>query len=283
MGTLDGSPSTSPAYPGTPEHQRLLRAITDHYAEDARVRAVVVFGSLGRGTWDAYSDLDLDVVLADGVRIDVFDEVRLLCQSLGEPPVVILPDRDDAADVVLASLLLFSIRYHPLHATSPNIVDSLVVLAGTLDAGAIIAAGLANRTGRPDLSKLLGACVRQAVLTDAQLHRRAFWFAYSSLAATRERLLVLFARCHDAVRPYHTLEAADATVKARFGRTLPGGTLSSVQQAFLGLLHLLDHDLEVLSAGRARLTDEQRRVLARIRRRQARLDLKLEHEPGTPV
>ena len=64
------------AYPGTPRHQALLRAIVSHYKDDPRVRAVVVFGSLGRGDWDALSDLDLDVVLADGVPVDVAQEIE---------------------------------------------------------------------------------------------------------------------------------------------------------------------------------------------------------------
>ena len=275
MGSFDRDPSPPPDYPGTLEHQRLLRAVSSHYGEDERILAVAVFGSLGRGTWDAYSDLDLDAVIADGVALDPLTEVRALCRALGEEPAVVMPDRADAADVVLASLLQFSIRYHPLNATSPNIVDSLVVLTGRLDASAIIAAGRANRAAPPpDISELLGACVRMAVLTDAQLHRRKLWFAYSSLHATRERLLALVARCHGNLRPYHALEAADDRTRARFSPTLPGGrTLPSVQQAFIRLLHLLEYHLEDLSAGRARLTAAHRDVLTTLRVRQATLDL----------
>ena len=54
--------NTSPLLPGTRAHQALLRSIVDAYAADERVLAVGVLGSLGRGTWDEWSDLDLDVV-----------------------------------------------------------------------------------------------------------------------------------------------------------------------------------------------------------------------------
>jgi len=47
-------------YPGTPQHQTLLHSIVSYYENDPRILAVVIFGSLGRGTWDCYSDLDLD-------------------------------------------------------------------------------------------------------------------------------------------------------------------------------------------------------------------------------
>jgi predicted nucleotidyltransferase len=253
----------------------LLRAIVEQYADDERIRAVAVFGSLGRGTWDAYSDLDLDVVTVDGLTLDVLAEVRRLCEAIGQEPVVLLPYGEDAADVVLTSLMELSIRYHPLRTTKPNIVDSLRVLGGQLDQATIVAAGLANE-GRQQrtVADVLGACVRHAVTTDAKLHRRAFWLAYLVLHELREEVFRLFAITHGGSRPYHAIDAgADEALRARFGATLPRPDLLSLQRAFLVLLDLLEHDLDTLSGGRARLTEGQQGVLAQLRARQARLDL----------
>ena len=128
--------TSEPSYPGTPAHQAMLRAIAQRYTRDARIRSVLVFGSLGRGNWDAYSDLDLDVVIADGLNLDVLGEVRALCEALaatGEHAALIVPRGDDAADVVFESLAHLSIRYHPLATTSPNIIDSLLPLAVPLE------------------------------------------------------------------------------------------------------------------------------------------------------
>jgi predicted nucleotidyltransferase len=264
-----------PTYPGGPEHQRLLQAIAEYYADDNRVLAVIVFGSVGRGTWDEYSDLDLDVVVADAVKLDVPGEVRRLCDGLGQVPVVIVPDRDDAADVVLASLMEFSIRYHPLRSTNANIVESMVVLTGRLDHAEIAAAGLKNR--RPhaaSFADLLGACIRQAVTLDAKLHRRKFWLAYLVLYEARDRLLRLVAASRGAQRPYHLVDAiSDQSLRVRLGRTLPHDDLPSLQEAFIALLDVLDHDLEALTAGQARLTHAQRQILAQLRARQANLNL----------
>src|SRR5688572_3246649 len=259
---LDDGLVESTKYPGTPDHQALLRAIAEQYADDERVLAVSVFGSLGRGTWDEYSDLDLDVVTVDGLTLDVPEEVRRLCANIGQEPVVVVPDRDDAADVVLASLMELSIRYHPLQSTSPNIVDSLVVLAGPLDHATIVAAGLANQKTRPpEVMDLVGPCVRQAVNVDASLHRRTFWRGFLVLHQAREELLRLFANSHGTARPYHGFEAvADEALQVRLGATLPGYDLASLQRAFLALLDLLEHDLAAFSAGQAGLTEAQRRV-----------------------
>lgn len=46
------------------------------YAEDERIRAVVVFGSVGAGTWHELSDVDLDVVTEDDVEVDPGGQIR---------------------------------------------------------------------------------------------------------------------------------------------------------------------------------------------------------------
>jgi hypothetical protein len=60
----------------------VLRAIVNYYAPDSRILAVVVFGALGLGTWDRYSDLDLDIILADGVSVAARGDAEALCRSL---------------------------------------------------------------------------------------------------------------------------------------------------------------------------------------------------------
>ncbi len=177
-------PHTHRHYPGTPQHQAILRAIVDHYENDPRILAVAVFGSLGRGNWDEYSDIDLDVVIADQVSLDVIEELTRLClafEPLGEHLAVIVPDGVDAGDVVFESLLQISVRYHPLATTHPNIVDSLQVLTGRIDHGVIAAAGTANRRPRESLEQALGGCVRYAAVADIDLQRHRLWEAVEVL------------------------------------------------------------------------------------------------------
>ena len=268
-----------PEYPGTAQHQALLRAVVAHYAGDQRVRAVAVFGSLGRGTWDRFSDLDLDVVIADDVAIDPTQEAGVLCASfaaIGERAALIVPGAlADAADVVLASLLEISVRYHPLATTSPNIVDSLHVLVGPLDAETIVAAGLANRQADDSgavLASLLDRCLRYAVGADVALQRRQLWATVESLHRMRGLAMELFARSRGEARPYHVFQAeADPTLQAALGATLPGYGLDSARAALARFLDLLEHDLGALTAGQLQFTDAQREVLERIRARQAEL------------
>jgi len=100
-------------YPGTAQHQALQAALVDFYADDPRVLCVAVFGSLGRGDWRPDSDLDLDVVVGDGVHIEIEPELRRLGSAfawIGERAALIIPLRVDSGDMVLESLMQLSIR-----------------------------------------------------------------------------------------------------------------------------------------------------------------------------
>jgi hypothetical protein len=260
---------------GTPRHQALLAAVVAHYAGDLRMLAVSLFGSLARGTWDSYSDLDLDIVVADGVSVQPLHELERLCAafaSIGERAALIVPSGPDSGDVVLASLLELSVRYHPLATTSPNIVDSLRVLTGRLDAAVIAAAGAANR--RLDhvvpLAQLLDACLRYAVGVDVALRRGRLWSAIEQLHRMRGLLIEIFARARGAGRPLRTFEAdADHMLQARLGATLPQYDPASLRTALAALLDLIERDLAALSAGQIQLVERQREVMRAVRGRQA--------------
>lgn len=269
----------SAPYPGTPQHQALLRVVVDHYREDARVLAVAVFGSLGRGDWDRYSDIDLDVVITDGTRLDPLHELRRVgdaFQTIGEKVAVIIPDDDDAGDLLLESLMQLSIRYHPLAHTSPNILDSLHLLSGRLTAAAIVAAGVANpRAVHPPLAQLVDQCVRYAAVVQTCLLRERRWLTLELLHRMRGLLLEIFSRTHGGARAHQTFEReADARLQARLGATLPQYDLPSLQQALERLLMLLEDDLESLSNGQVALTHSHQTVIRHIRQgdpaRQAR-------------
>lgn len=263
-------------YPGTHRHRKLLRAIVSWYADDLRVLAVCVSGSLGRGTWDEYSDLDLDIVTAFGVKIDVIQELRRLCDSfasIGEKAALIIPDGDEAGDVVLESLMELSIRYHPLHLTSPNILDSLEVLSGRIEPAMVRAAGLANRQKEePALELLVDRTVRYAVEADAALCRGRRWAATELLHRMRGLLMELFARARERGRGHQVFDAqADEALQRRLGATLPQYDLASARKALTQILDIVERDLGLLTNGRVRLADPHKTVLRRVRVRQASL------------
>jgi predicted nucleotidyltransferase len=146
---------------GTPAQRALLGSIVAAYAGDQRVLAVGILGSLARGTGDAWSDLDLDLVLADGVVLDAVAEARALCQHLGLTETLVVSSRPGEVDVVLPSLEQFSIRYHPLGTTNAHIVDDLKILSGRLD-----------RAGAPDGADRIGGAALRAQRRDGRAARQ---------------------------------------------------------------------------------------------------------------
>jgi len=258
--------------PGTLQHQRILRAIISYYEDDPRILAIAVFGSLGRGNWDRYSDLDLDVVVADEIEIDVEAELIQLGASLAsvdEQIALLIPDEDDA-DVVFRSLMELSVRYHPLRNTSPNIVDSIVLLLGRIDRSNIEAAGRANQKleGEP-LGRELDRCIRYALEVDSALHRRYLWSAIELLHYMRHSIMELFTYSHHGQRPYQFFQKeADQKMQVRLGGTLPQYDFKTAQKALVQFMDILVNDLDPLTEGLVPLTKVHLELLTAIRSRQ---------------
>ncbi len=260
------------ALTGTSSHQAVLTVLAAHYAPDSRMLAFSLFGSLARGNWDEYSDLDLDVVLRDDVVIDAQQEAKRLgpvLETVGERIALILPRGEGSIDLVLLPLLEISIRYHTLATTSPNIVESVEVLAGPLTTEQVRAAGIANReSDETSPVELLDACVRYALETDISLRRGELWLAAELLHRTRGLLMEMFAQAHGGARPVQTFDAlADLALQTRLGATLPTFDLPSARRAHHAMLGLLERDIPTFSNGHIRPTTQQREVLCAIRDR----------------
>jgi len=262
--------------PGTVQHQRILHSITSYYENDPRILAITVFGSLGRGNWDCYSDLDLDVVVADEIKIDVEAELIQLGTSLASinEQIALLISDDDDADVVFKSLMELSIRYHPLTNTSPNIIDSMVLLLGRIDLSAIEAAGLANRKldDKP-LSRELDRCIRYALEVDSALHRGYLWSAIELLQYMRHSIMELFTYSHHGKRPYQFFQKeADKKMQVRLGGTLPRYDLKTAQESLSQFMDILINDLDELTDGQVQFTRAHSELLTTIRSRQNGLE-----------
>lgn len=277
--------NTLQSYPGTPQHQKLLQAIVSHYANDPRVLAIIVFGSLGRGNWDTYSDLDLDIVIDDDVQINVPQELEHLlhsCSDIHETVALILSQGKELADVVFASLLELSIRYHTLMSTSPNIVESMRMLWGQIDEAAIKAAGTANHQAKaisPD--QLLNMCIRYALETDIALQRRQLWVAIELLQRIRGHLMELFGQSRENPRPLYAFQKeAGPALHQLLGSAMPRYDPLSIQNALLSLLDILEHHLEQFSGGQTQLATAQWNIIHQVRERQRNLNLDSRNESG---
>jgi predicted nucleotidyltransferase len=258
------------SYPGTPQHQAILQAIVAHYEKDPRILAIVLFGSLVRGNWDSYSDIDCDIVVANDVHIDALHELRSLGNALanvGEEIAFIIPDHDDAGDIQLCSLMQISIRYHPLANTSPAIVRNMMVLTGKLDHAAIASAGEANRHSAPsELTEVIDVLIRYAVVASICIQRKQVWTTLEVLQRMRTILMNLFARTHGGERGYQFFDNnAPQDLHEQLAATLSLGDAVSLRACLARLLDIVEDNLSSVADSNVRLTDAHRLVLRGVR------------------
>ena len=168
---------------------------------------------------------------------------------------------------MLNSLGELSIRYHHLTTTSPNIVESLQLLVGSIALETIKAAGRANQGSRPagsshDVDRFL----RWAAEVNICIRRGQFWPAVRLLQLMQETLINIFANSGQYLRAYPAFEAyADNTLKTKMDKTFPRYNLESIQEGSMGLLGIVEDDLGKLSHGQLHLTDAQRAVIGKVR------------------
>lgn len=256
-------------WPGSPTHQRLLRRMTAYHARQPWALAFIVFGSVARGNWDEWSDLDLDVVIADDVEVDHVAEIGRLCAAIGERPALVAPRRGDDGEVILDSLAEFSIRYHPLRATSPNIIASMRLLWSRIAEEQIRAAGLANAhpTNLP-IAAEVALAVRATLGGATALKRGRRWSALAALEEVRDRLMTLYALSTGAERPLKDFErTAPDALQAELARALATWEEASIRAALLAACDLLTTRLDAFTGGQAALTAGERAILAATRAR----------------
>ncbi len=75
-----------------PRLHQVLETAERHFRADDRCLGLYLFGSSGRGTDDAYSDLDLAVVVRDDAYEAIKREFRATCEGIWGPIQVWLPE-----------------------------------------------------------------------------------------------------------------------------------------------------------------------------------------------
>jgi len=254
--------------PGTLLQQQMLQSILDYYAEDARIAAILLFGSLGRGNWDAYSDLDIDIIVNDNVSIDAHRELTNLCASIKRQhrlEALIIADAEEG-DVVLSNLLEFSIRYHMLADTKPAILDSMRRLAGDVSLDEIRAAANEDySTVRPENTEIINQCIRYTLELHHAILRGRVWMSLELLQRIRALLMSIYSGSHGADRPVHFFDAqATPQLQQLMISLAPQAEMEPIKAAFFNALLLLQDHLGSFSNGGYELTEAQRLVLGNI-------------------
>ena len=218
------SPAPNGPLPGTAVHQALLATIIEHCRNDARIAALVLFGSLGRDDWDAFSDLDLAAIVQPDAAVAATAEIAAIARALHECGYPVLFTQVVGSDgyLVLRELTGIAISFQRLDEADPGIADGMRVLCGKLPAASLVAAAQANARAPLAPNDELHRFLWLALDADIKLQRRQFWNALPRLNRMRDALVAIFAITRGARRNYRFFEAeASGSLKAAFGSTLP--------------------------------------------------------------
>jgi len=267
--------------PGTEVHQALLATIVEQYRDDARIGALVIFGSLGRDDWDAFSDLDLAAIVQPDAAVVTTDEIAAISRALHQRGYPVLFTQVVGSDgyLVLQELAGIAISFHHLDEADPGIADGMRVLCGNLPADSLVAAAQANARSPLAPNVELSRFLWLALDADIKLQRRQFWNALPRLNRMRDALVAIFAVTRGARRDYRFFEAeASGSLKAAFGPTLPhfdAADLNVALRAQSGaldhMLGLVENHLDELSNGQLALGTGEAEIIQRLHTRQQTL------------
>ena len=246
---------------GTKHHQQILKTIQNFYSEDKRITQILVFGSLGRGNWDEYSDIDLDIILIDGVVANARNELIRLCTKIQNEHglgALIIADAEEG-DVVLSNLVEFSVRYHALNDTKPAILESMQTLSGSLSLEEIRAS--ANYDYDPiqkDAADIVNEYIRYTLGLHHAIMRQRVWMATEMLHRARNLLVLMYAVTNNASRPTHFFDKHAGSELRQLLTTLTvPAELKFMKRAFCNAISLLENHIDVFSNGVYQLTSTQ--------------------------
>lgn len=273
--------SATVEFPGSPHHQKLLERIATYYVQDDRILAVVLFGSLSQGKWDEFSNIDLSVVVRDGIQIEMAQEIGAFSKAIAtlDDAELFTEVAGNHGFVVLESLSAVALDYNPLRSVNRYVLGGFRILVGVLDMETIRHAAIANDRLEPPLAQRIHQVLWLALGATRSLQRGHVWRAFGWMQPLRDVLLEIFAATHHGKRAFQTFEDDGSKgLQDKLGRTLPHyypdspiKTLNSFQEAFSALLDVIEHDLDEWSNGQLVLGTGEQELVRRLRVRQALL------------
>ena len=180
-------------------HRELLERAFARFRDDIRLVGLVVGGSLARGEGDFYSDLDLYVVVRDGVFEDMFAERNSIAEALGSPLFGFVVDPVPGGSTDHIVLYEGPVKFDFMYLRESHLVphprwDGCVVLKDTDGRlGAVVARSEALGLGGPsaeDLSELNQKFWTWCWYAFGKIERGELWEALDGLHSIRTLALV---------------------------------------------------------------------------------------------
>lgn len=252
--------------PGNKTHQKILQTLLELFRNDTNIEALIVFGSLGRGDWDDYSDLDLDAVVKDAQRAVIQKEIAKMLVVLADAGFSALSSFEEFPNelvIILETLDRISIRFHLLKDTHPAIVGSMRVLFGRLSREDIQKSSI-RKEKVIDFNLLNNKFLELSIYVPVSLRRNKLINALFFLNKMRQTLIQIYIHSHNLSREFDFEESADTSLLHDLYYTYGVCQKDQIYEAFMKLLDIYEKNIEEISARKIRLSEKHRKILRKV-------------------
>lgn len=249
--------------PGNKTHQKILQTLLELFRNDTNIEAFIVFGSLSRGDWDNYSDVDLDVVVKNDRRAVIQKKIAKMLVALADAGFSILSSFEEFPNelvLILDTLDRISIRFHLLKDTHPAIVGSMRVLYGELSREDIQKASV-KKEKIIDFNLLNNKFLELSIYVPVSLRRNKLINALFFLNKMRQTLIQIYIHSHGLPREFDFEGSVDKSLLHDLYDTYGVCQKEQIYEAFINLLDIYEKNIREISAGKIHLSEKHRKIL----------------------
>lgn len=254
--------------PGSPTHQKILQLLIDVFKQDKNIRAFILFGSLVRGNWNKYSDLDLDVIVTDSSKQIVKHEIEKIIHFLNTEQIEILIYFEEFSNefvFILDTLDMISIRFHLLEDTHPAIIDSMKILYGTLTTEQIKSSQNLSYKKEANYLLLNNKFLEHAIYVQISLKRNRLINVSFFLGRMRQIIIEIYTKARGK-REFDFEKIVDQEIKQEFMKTFPALNHKALDESFKKVMNLYQTSIEQISLGQIKLSGNEKLILEKVAR-----------------
>jgi len=252
--------------PGNKTHQKILQLLVNLFQNDNNIQAFIIFGSLARGNWDNYSDLDLDAVVTNDNKEIIQNEIKQMLGVLSTSSFNILTAFEEFPNeqvIILGSLDRISIRFHTLKDTNSSILNTMQVLYGNLTKEDM-QKQLVKKEKNVNIELLSNKFLELAIYVPISLKRNKLMNAIFFLNKMRRTLIQIYNHTHNIEREFDFEEQVTIPLKEVLYLTYSECKREDIEKAFIKLLDIYISNIKEIGLNKINLTKNQLVLLDKV-------------------
>lgn len=253
--------------PGNRTHKKILQLLVDLFQKDKNIEVFILFGSLVRGNWDDYSDLDLDAVVADDSKEIVQNEIKQMLEILSSSGFNILTAFEEFPNeqvIILDSLDRISIRFHMLKNTNSSILDTMQVLFGNLTKEDI-QKSVVKKEENVNIELLGNKFLELAIYVPISIKRNKLMNAIFFINKMRQTIIQIYNSSYGVDREFDFESKADINLVSGLKNTYGNCTKERITKTFNSLLDIYKDKIGEISDNKLSLSNDHLMILQKVR------------------